>query len=67
MITIFTPSFAGEADANALRDFPTGLHTMIDPAPAWQLFNDHQAGADRSDQLFRWLVLSRRCREAEPA
>jgi asparagine synthase (glutamine-hydrolysing) len=51
----------------ALRDFPTVLQGVIDPAPAWQLFREHQAGADRSDQLFRWLVLSRRCREAQPA
>jgi len=40
---------------------------MIDLEPAWQMFHEHQAGADRSDQLFRWLVLSRRCREVSAA
>jgi len=51
----------------ALREFPAALRTVLDLAPAWKLFDEHQAGADRSDQLFRWLVLSRRCREARPA
>jgi asparagine synthase (glutamine-hydrolysing) len=51
----------------ALLDFPEVLRNVVDTAPAWQLFHEHQAGADRSDILFRWLVLSRRCREAEPA
>ena len=51
----------------ALLDFPPALRSVIDPKPAWQLFHEHQAGADRSDQLFRWLVLSRRCREVAPA
>jgi len=52
---------------HALRDFPAVLRNVVDLAPAWQLFHEHQAGADRSDLLFRWLVLSRRCREAHPA
>ena len=51
----------------ALEQFPASLGNVIDPNPAWQLFREHQAGADRSDQLFRWLVLSRRCREARLA
>ena len=51
----------------SLRDFPPALRDAIDVTPAWQLFHEHQAGADRSDELFRWLVLSRRCREAEAA
>ena len=51
----------------ALNEFPAALQSVLDVAPAWQLFREHQAGADRSDLLFRWLVLSRRCREAEPA
>jgi asparagine synthase (glutamine-hydrolysing) len=51
----------------SLQEFPQVLREIIDPAPAWQLFHEHQAGADRSDQLFRWLVLSRRCREMRPA
>jgi len=52
---------------HALQEFPAALRTVLDVAPAWKLFDEHQAGADRSDQLFRWLVLSRRCREAQPA
>lgn len=51
----------------ALQDFPAALRGVVDPEPAWQLFHEHQAGLDRSDQLFRWLVLSRRCREVAPA
>ena len=51
----------------ALHDFPQAVRNVIDVAPAWQMFHEHQAGADRSDILFRWLVLSRRCREAQPA
>jgi asparagine synthase (glutamine-hydrolysing) len=51
----------------ALREFSPELREVIDTAPAWQLFREHQAGADRSDQLFRWLVLSRRCREGQAA
>jgi hypothetical protein len=47
------------------------IHGVFDPAlcldEAWQLFHGHQAGADRWDVLFRWIVLSRCCREAEPA
>jgi asparagine synthase (glutamine-hydrolysing) len=50
----------------ALREFPPELGEVIDPAAAWQLLREHQGGADRSDQLFRWLVLSRRCREGKP-
>ena len=70
----FTPPLAAWLRGNlrpqmeeALRDFPAALREILDPAPAWRLFQEHQAGADRSDQLFRWLVLSRRCREAQPA
>ena len=51
----------------ALRDFPAALRSVIDLEPAWRLFHEHQAGADRSDQLFRWLVLSRRCCEVPAA
>jgi len=51
----------------ALQEFPAALRTVLDVAPAWKLFHEHQGSADRSDQLFRWLVLSRRCREAQPA
>ena len=49
----------------SLQDFPAALRDVIDVTPAWELFREHQAGADCSDALFRWLVLSRRCREAE--
>jgi len=52
---------------NALNDFPHALCNILDPTPARELFSEHLAGADRSDQLFRWLVLSRRCREGEVA
>jgi asparagine synthase (glutamine-hydrolysing) len=51
----------------ALHEFPASLRGMIDLGPAWRMFHEHQAGADRSDQLFRWLVLSRRCREVPAA
>jgi asparagine synthase (glutamine-hydrolysing) len=51
----------------ALRGFPASLGDILDPSPAQQLYKAHLAGADHSDQLFRWLVLSRRCREAESA
>lgn len=51
----------------ALNEFPASLRNLLDPGPALQLLDAHLAGADHSDQLFRWLVLSRRCREAEPA
>jgi asparagine synthase (glutamine-hydrolysing) len=70
----FTPPLATWLRTNlrsrmeqALYEFPAFLHDVVDVAPAWQLFHEHQAGSDRSDQLFRWLVLSRRCREAQPA
>jgi len=49
----------------ALQEFSPVLQSVLDVAPAWQLFREHQAGVDRSDQLFRWLVLSRCCREAQ--
>ena len=51
----------------ALHEFPVVLRDVLDIAPAWKLFHEHQAGTDHSDQLFRWLVLSRRCQEAQPA
>lgn len=70
----FTPPLATwlrtslrERMEQALSEFPETLRGVLDVAPAWQLFREHQAGADRSDQLFRWLVLSRRCREAQAA
>jgi asparagine synthase (glutamine-hydrolysing) len=50
-----------------LRQIPPVLSEVLNPTPAQQLFEEHQAGSDRSDQLFRWLVLIRRCRELQPA
>jgi asparagine synthase (glutamine-hydrolysing) len=46
----------------ALQNFPVALGQIVDPAPAWELWRRHQEGSDQSDGLFRWLVLSRRCR-----
>jgi hypothetical protein len=37
------------------------LQAILDPAPARELFVQHLAGTDCSDQLFRWMVLIRRC------
>jgi asparagine synthase (glutamine-hydrolysing) len=63
----FTPPLATwlraelrERVANDLANYPEALQTILDPAPARQLFAQHLAGADCSDQLFRWLVLIRR-------
>ena len=47
---------------DALQNFPDSLRGVLSVEPAIQLAREHQAGEDRSDQLFRWLVLSRRCR-----
>ena len=46
-----------EAD---LMHYPAALKEILDPAPARQLLAQHLAGADCSDQLFRWMVLIRR-------
>jgi asparagine synthetase B (glutamine-hydrolysing) len=46
-----------EAD---LMHYPAALEEILDPAPARQLLVKHLAGADCSDQLFRWMVLIRR-------
>jgi asparagine synthase (glutamine-hydrolysing) len=40
------------------------LRRLLNPLPARELFRQHLAGSDHSNSLFRWLVLSRRCREA---
>jgi asparagine synthase (glutamine-hydrolysing) len=47
----------------SLEQYPEALRSVLDPAPARQLFVQHLAGRDVSDQLFRWLVLIRRCRD----
>ncbi len=40
------------------------LRYLLNPLPSKELFRQHLAGSDHSNALFRWLVLSRRCREA---
>ena len=40
------------------------LRYLLEPSPAKELFREHLAGSDHSNSLFRWLALSRRCREA---
>jgi asparagine synthase (glutamine-hydrolysing) len=63
----FTPPLAAwlraelsECVKNNLANYPAALLAILDPAPAGQLFAEHLAGTDRSDQLFRWMVLIRR-------
>ena len=40
------------------------LKHLLDPTSTKEHFREHQAGADYSGALFRWLVLSRRCHDA---
>jgi asparagine synthase (glutamine-hydrolysing) len=63
----FTPPLAAwlrsdlrERVENDLANYPAALQTILDPAPARELFAQHLAGVDCSDQLFRWMVLIRR-------
>jgi asparagine synthase (glutamine-hydrolysing) len=49
----------------SLEHYPEALRSIVDPSPARQLFAQHLAGEDTSDQLFRWMVLIRRCRDLE--
>jgi asparagine synthase (glutamine-hydrolysing) len=63
----FTPPLAAWLRAelrgrieNELTQYPAALQEVLDPAPARQLFTQHLAGANCSDQLFRWMVLIRR-------
>jgi asparagine synthase (glutamine-hydrolysing) len=63
----FTPPLAAwlraelrETMENDLMEYPATLRAIVDPAPARELFIQHLAGADCSDQLFRWMVLIRR-------
>jgi len=63
----FTPPLAAwlraelrERMEDDLAGYPAALQEVLDPAPARQLFAQHLAGADCSDQLFRWMVLIRR-------
>ncbi len=48
-----------------LADYPEALRPVLDPSPARELFAQHLAGGDASDQLFRWMVLIRRCRDLD--
>jgi asparagine synthase (glutamine-hydrolysing) len=68
----FTPPLASwlrtdlrERVENDLANYPAALQAVLDPAPARELFTQHLAGADCSDQLFRWMVLIRRCGELQ--
>jgi asparagine synthase (glutamine-hydrolysing) len=45
----------------ALDSVPKNLAELLDFSGARALFQQHLAGADHSDELFRWLVLTRRC------
>jgi asparagine synthase (glutamine-hydrolysing) len=63
----FTPPLAAwlraelrERMENDLAQYPAALQAVLDPEPARELFDKHLAGADCSDQLFRWMVLIRR-------
>jgi len=63
----FTPPLASwlrtelhERTEYDLSRYPPTLESIVDPAPARQLFAQHLGGADCSDQLFRWIVLIRR-------
>ena len=64
----FTPPLAAwlrvelrERMENDFIQYPAALQSILDPVPARQLFAQHLAGADCSDQLFRWMALIRRC------
>jgi|SRR5579872_15756 len=63
----FTPPLASwlrtelhERVENDLANYPVALQEILDPSPARELYAQHMAGADCSDQLFRWMVLIRR-------
>jgi asparagine synthase (glutamine-hydrolysing) len=63
----FTPPLATwlraelrERMENDLAQYPAALQSILDPTSAGELFAQHLAGADCSDQLFRWMVLIRR-------
>ena len=63
----FTPPLAAwlredlrERMENDLANYPVALQAILDPTPARELFGQHLAGVDCSDQLFRWMVLIRR-------
>ena len=60
-LTTWLRSELRESVENDLANYPAALQEILDPAPARQLFAQHLAGAERSDRLFRWMVLIRRC------
>jgi asparagine synthase (glutamine-hydrolysing) len=51
----------------AIEDISRRLRRVIVPARVADLYHQHQAGADRSPLLFRWLVLSRCLTQARSA
>lgn len=53
----------GEMERSLDQDLGEVRH-LLNPLPTRELFLQHLAGSDHSNALFRWLVLSRRCREA---
>jgi asparagine synthase (glutamine-hydrolysing) len=56
--TWFRTSLRGQME-DAITDVSTRLRHVIVPDRVANLYQEHQAGADRSSLLFRWLVLSR--------
>jgi asparagine synthase (glutamine-hydrolysing) len=48
----------------SLNPDASALKYLLNPLPGRELFRQHLAGSDHSNELFRWLVLSRRCGEA---
>jgi asparagine synthase (glutamine-hydrolysing) len=53
--------------AEAVGDISRRLRDVILPGRVADLYRQHQAGADRSPMLFRWLVLSRTLTQARSA
>jgi asparagine synthase (glutamine-hydrolysing) len=51
----------------AIEDISRRLRHVICPGKAADLYQQHQAGSDRSPMLFRWLVLSRSLTQARSA
>ena len=51
----------------AIEDISRRLRHVILPSRVADLYRQHQAGADRSPLLFRWLVLSRSVNQARSA
>jgi asparagine synthase (glutamine-hydrolysing) len=64
--TWFRSSLRGQIEG-AIGDISQRLGHVILPARVAELYQQHQAGADRSPLLFRWLVLSRSLTQARGA